>query len=72
MHVRGGEDVAVADGEDVRERCEARSGSGCSAAMPMDTTTAKATEARQCQRGGGWWRANLGVCDWQGTGPGKQ
>ncbi|HEX7215694.1 MAG TPA: hypothetical protein VF578_15900 [Methylomirabilota bacterium] len=45
---------------------------GCSSAMPADTTTAKATEARQCQRGGGWWRANLGVCDWQGTGPGKQ
>jgi hypothetical protein len=34
--------------------------------------TAKVTEAQQCQRGGGWWRANLGVCDWQGTGAGKQ
>jgi hypothetical protein len=45
---------------------------GCSSAMPVDTTTAKAPEAQQCQRGGGWWRANLGVCDWQGTGSGKQ
>lgn len=45
---------------------------GCSTAMRIDETTAKAAEAQQCQRGGGWWRANLGVCDWQGTGTGKQ
>ena len=45
---------------------------GCSTAMRVDETTTKATEAQQCQRGGGWWRANLGVCDWQGTGTGKQ
>ncbi len=30
--------------------------------------TANATEAQRCERGGGWWRANLGVCDWQGAG----
>ena len=45
---------------------------GCAAQMDTPETTAKATEAQQCQRGGGWWRANLGVCDWQGTGSGKQ
>lgn len=45
---------------------------GCSAGMNDDATTAKVNEAQQCQRGGGWWRANLGVCDWQGTGTGKQ
>jgi hypothetical protein len=26
------------------------------------------SEAQQCTRGGGWWRANLGVCEIQGTG----
>jgi hypothetical protein len=41
---------------------------GCSVEMNADATTAEATEAQQCQRGGGWWRANLVVCDWQGTG----
>lgn len=44
---------------------------GCAANM-ADTTTSKATDAEQCQRGGGWWRANLVVCDWQGTGTGRQ
>ena len=47
---------------------------GCTSAgpaTPPGQATApigKALEAQQCQRGGGWWRANLGVCDWQGTG----
>ena len=45
---------------------------GCSAEMNAIATTTRATEAQQCQRGGGWWRANLDVCDWQGTGTGKQ
>ena len=47
--------------------------SGGSAIPPEQSTalTGKALEAQQCQRGGGWWRANLGVCDWQGAGTGK-
>jgi hypothetical protein len=45
---------------------------GCSVEMNAAATTAEATEAQQCQRGGGWWRANLVVCDWQGTGGAKQ
>ena len=45
---------------------------GCAARMDTTEITATATEAQQCQRGGGWWRANLGVCDWPGTGSGKQ
>jgi len=50
---------------------------GCASAGPAtgpDAASAangKALEAQQCQRGGGWWRSNLGVCDWQGTGTGK-
>ncbi len=50
---------------------------GCASsglATPPEQTSAltgKALEAQQCQRGGGWWRSNLGVCDWQGTGTGK-
>lgn len=40
-------------------------------AEPSAALTGKALEAQQCQRGSGWWRANLGVCDWQGTGAGK-
>ena len=26
------------------------------------------SEAQQCTRGGGWWRANLGICEIQGEG----
>jgi hypothetical protein len=44
---------------------------GCAANM-ANPATGKATDAEQCQRGGGWWRANLAVCDWQGTGTGRQ
>jgi len=50
---------------------------GCASAGPATppgqatALTGKALEAQQCQRGGGWGRANLGVCDWQGTGTGK-
>jgi hypothetical protein len=50
---------------------------GCASAGPATSSdqaaglTGKALEAQQCQRGGGWWRSNLGVCDWQGTGTGK-
>ena len=44
---------------------------GCSANMNAAAMNAKVTET-QCQRGGGWWRTSLGICDWQGTGAGKQ
>ena len=44
---------------------------GCAANIAT-TMSANATEAQQCERGGARWRANLGFCEWQGTGTGKQ
>jgi hypothetical protein len=41
----------------------------CGSNMPAPTTTNPTlSDAQQCTRGGGWWRASLGVCDMQGTG----
>ena len=42
--------------------------SGCAANTASTPTAAKNTQAEQCERGGGWWRANLDVCEVQGTG----
>ncbi len=36
---------------------------GCSTAGPDLVLT----DAQQCTRGGGWWRANLGLCEIMGT-----
>ena len=36
---------------------------GCTA-----TSGVMFSEAQQCTRGGGWWRANLGLCEIQGVG----
>jgi len=42
---------------------------GCASTMPAPATTnLMVSDAQQCMRGGGWWRASLGVCDMQGTG----
>jgi hypothetical protein len=43
---------------------------GCGSNMPATTTPSPMfSEAQQCMRGGGWWRASMGFCDMQGTGP---
>jgi hypothetical protein len=36
---------------------------GCSSGMSLTWS-----EAQECTRGGGWWRLNLGVCEFQGEG----
>jgi len=42
---------------------------GCSSNMPAPATPDPMfSEAQQCMRGGGWWRASLRICDMQGTG----
>ena len=43
---------------------------GCASTMPAPApTNPMFSEAQQCMRGGGWWRASLGICDMQTTGP---
>jgi len=41
--------------------------SGCATSSTAPTIDTR-TQAEQCERGGGWWRPNLGVCEVQGTG----
>ena len=40
---------------------------GCATSSTAPTIDTR-TQAEQCERGGGWWRPNLGVCEVQGTG----
>jgi len=43
---------------------------GCGSTWPVPASgDSTFSDARQCTRGGGWWRTSLGVCDVQGTGP---
>jgi hypothetical protein len=41
--------------------------SGCAANRASTPDAAKSTQA-ECERGGGWWRVNLDLCEAQGTG----
>jgi hypothetical protein len=41
--------------------------SGCAANTASTPAAAKNTQA-ECERGGGWWRVNLDLCEAQGTG----
>ena len=42
--------------------------SGCAANPASTPAAAKNTQAEECERGGGWWRVNLDLCEAQGTG----